>query len=147
MIICFILITKHFISCAKCKENLHTDRLAGVETRLMCARTICYQSSFNTQVNIDHNIIIHHYPSLVIIRHIRFTVSRNYAISAVFIRTFICTTWDNEDKTERFIQHHYKALNGLAPDSLSTLLFINLPALCVHQLLITCLQIKNYNLP
>ena len=32
MIICFILITKQLILCGFCKENLHTDKLARVET-------------------------------------------------------------------------------------------------------------------
>ena len=32
MIICFILITKQLILCGFCKENLHTDELARVET-------------------------------------------------------------------------------------------------------------------
>ena len=31
MIICFILITKKLILCGKCKENLHTDKMAGAE--------------------------------------------------------------------------------------------------------------------
>ena len=46
MIIFFILITKQALLCGKCKENLHTDQLAGAERVKAAAYKISFKSDF-----------------------------------------------------------------------------------------------------